>query len=297
MSLSIHVGAHKTATSHLQHGFSKARGILRQKGVAYFGPELLRGKLRLPALGGSGTKPPTDLLAAFARNRMCRLVLSEENILGTTRADLVAKGARFYPAAAPRLTRLLESLGCDDATVYLSIRAPLSFLNSAHGQQQNAGRFTSIDDYLAQVRTDALRWSELVQRLGAVPGVARVVVWRYEDYPAIVPTLLDTMLGCGRRFELPERKRLVGTSLRALEHAREVLANDPACNVTEVIKEARALYPKSDAFPGPAPFDPAALETDLDRYHEDCARLATMAKVTFLRLPEAGTGEDASKHA
>jgi len=39
------------------------------------------------------------------------------------------------------------------------------------------------------------------------------------------------------------------------------------------------------------------LETDLDRYHEDCARLATMAKVTFLRLPEAGTGEDASKHA
>ncbi|WP_296644396.1 hypothetical protein [Roseinatronobacter sp.] len=292
LSLSIHIGAHKTATSHLQHGFSKARGILRKKSVAYFGPELLRGKLRLPSLAGKAATPPADLLAAFERNRMCRLVLSEENILGTTRADLVARGARFYPEAAPRLSRLLQALGCEDATLYLSIRAPLSFLTSAHGQQQNAGRFDPIESYLSQVQPDRLRWTELVQRLASVPGVTRVVVWRYEDYPDIVPLVLDTMLGRGRRFDLPARKRLVGTSVRALEHARAALADDPARNVTEVIREARGLYPKSDEFPGPAPFEAARLQDDMARYEADCKELDAMPKVTLLRLSEVDATPD-----
>jgi hypothetical protein len=223
------------------------------------------------------------LLAALHRNRMCKLVLSEENILGTTRADLVARDAQFYPTAHARLERLLQALGCTNVTLYLSIRAPLAFLTSAHGQQQNAGRFDPMDKYLAGITPDALRWSELAGRLAAVPGVARVVVWRFEDYPAIALPVFDDMLGRGRRFDLPERKRLVGTSARALDHARSVLADDPARDVTEVIREARAAYPKSDAFPGPTPFDPDALSADLVRYDEDCARLAAMAQVTFLQ--------------
>jgi hypothetical protein len=267
----------------LQHGFSKARGILRQKGIAYFGPELLRGKLRMPRLAGKPANPPEDLLAALHRNRKCKLVLSEENILGTTRADLVARDQQFYPTAHARLERLLQALGCNNATLYLSIRAPLAFLTSAHGQQQNAGRFDPMEKYMAGITPDALRWSELAGRLAAVPGVARVVVWRFEDYPNIVPRVLDHMLGRGRRFALPEQKRLVGTSARALEHARSILADDPSRNVTEVIREARAAYPKSDAFPGPTPFDPDALAADLGRYAEDCARLAAMAQVTFLQ--------------
>jgi hypothetical protein len=285
LTLAIHVGAHKTATSHLQHGFSKARGILRQKGVAYFGPELLRGKLPLPRLAGKPIAAPTALLDAFHRNRMCKLVLSEENILGTTRADLVAKGARFYPAAAPRLTRLMQALECQNATIYLSVRAPLAFLTSAHGQQQNAGRFAPMEEYTAKMIPDALRWSDLVQRLGAVPGVTRVVVWRYEDYPAIAPLLFEDMLGRGRGFDLPERKRLVGTSARALDHAKTVLQADPSCDVTEVIREARNLYPKSDENPGPAPFGADALAADMARYREDCARIEALPNVTYLRLP------------
>ena len=285
LTLAIHVGAHKTATSHLQHGFSKARGVLRKNGVAYFGPELLRGKTPLPRLAGKLVKPPDELRKALHSNRMCKLVMSEENILGTTRADLVAKGAQFYPTAGPRLTRLLQVLGCNNATLYLSIRAPLAFLTSAHGQQSNAGRFDPMDSYLAQITPDSLRWLELVQRLGSIPGVARIVVWRYEDYPAIMPMVFDDMLGRGRRIELPERKRLVGTSARALEHARALLADDPARDVTDVIREARVAFPKSDKFPGPAPFSAEALAADLDRYDADCARLETVPNVTFMRLP------------
>jgi hypothetical protein len=295
--LAIHVGAHKTATSHLQHGFSKSRGVLRQKGVAYFGPEMLRGKLRLPRLAGKPSDPPKDLLAALDRNRMCKLVLSEENILGTTRADLVAAAEQLYPTGDARLARLMQALGCTNATLYLSIRAPLAFLTSAHGQQQNAGRFAPMSDYLAHVSPDALRWSELVQRLASVPDVARVVVWRYEDYPAIVPTVQDSMLGRGRRFDLPDRKRLVGTSARALEHARAVLAENPSRDVTEVIRAARAAYPKSDAFPGPAPFAPDALAADLARYDDDCTRLAALPNVTLLRPSQDAASASAVKPA
>jgi hypothetical protein len=284
LSLAIHVGAHKTATTHLQHALSKARGRLRQQGVTYFGPELLRGKLRLPRLTGKAVAPPDALMEAFYRNRKSRLVLSEENILGTTRADMVAKGACFYPNAATRLSRLLQMLNCQDATIYLGIRAPLAFLTSAHGQQQNAGRFDPMESYIRNVTPEALRWSELVARLGAVPGVARMVVWRFEDYPTIAPAIFDDFLGPGRAeaVVLPDRARLVGTSAQAIAHARAALQADPARDVTAAIREARALFPESEEFPGPAPFGADQLAADRARYAQDCAVLAQMPGVTWL---------------
>ena len=102
-----------------------------------------------------------------------------------------------------------------------------------------------------------------------------------------MPQVFDDMLGRGRAFDLPERKRLVGTSARALEHAQALLQADPARDVTEVIREARTLFPKSDENPGPTPFDADALAADFARYQEDCAQIAAMADVTFLRLPTA----------
>ncbi len=295
-TLTVHLGAHKTATTHLQHSLGRARADLRRHGVAYFGPDLLRGRLRLPQLAAAKPAQPDALRAALARNRARRCVLSDENILGTTRADRVARGAQLYPDAGARVARLLASLGVQRALLCLGVRAPLAFIASAHGQQVNAGRFAPISAYCAGFDPDALRWSELAARLLAVPGVAGLVAWRFEDYPAVAPAVLDAMLGPGAPVALLDGARLVGTSARAIAHARAQLAAAPDTDPRAAIRDARARYPKSGAHPAPRPFDDARLRADAERYAEDCARLAALEGVTLLR-PGAATAADAVKPA
>ena len=235
-TLTVHLGAHKTATTHLQHSLGRARADLRRHGVAYFGPDLLRGRLRLPQLAAAKPAQPDAL------------------------------------------------------------RAPLGFIASAHGQQVNAGRFAPISAYCAGFDPDALRWSELAARLLAVPGVAGLVAWRFEDYPAVAPAVLDAMLGPGAPVALLDGARLVGTSARAIAHARAQLAAAPDTDPRAAIRDARARYPKSGAHPAPRPFDDARLRADAERYAEDCARLAALEGVTLLR-PGAATAADAVKPA
>ena len=67
--------------------------------------------------------------------------------------------------------------------------------------------------------------------------------------------------------------------------------------MTEVIREARAAYPKSDAYPGPTPFDPDALAADFARYVDDCAQLAKLPKVRFLNADAPQDAEQGAKPA
>jgi len=57
------------------------------------------------------------------------------------------------------------------------------------------------------------------------------------------------------------------------------------------IREARAAFPKSDEYPGPAPFTATEFADDLARYTVDCDALAQLPNVTLLQLP----GTDAAR--
>lgn len=289
IALHIHVGAHKTASTHLQKSLRKAHADLLTRGIVFFGPESLRGDFPLPKLSAPNPNPPVALLEQLSRNRSCRLVLSDENILGGTRAGNLAQGAQFYPNADQRMRRLLTSLGSTNVTLYMGIRAPLAFLTSAHGQHIISGRIEPFQSYCEGVALERLRWSELAERLLAITDVKRIVIWRYEDYPRIAPSVLEEMLG--HNFEVPviENALHVSLSVRALEHVKRLLAADPDGPIREMIRESRRLFPKSDQNPGPAYFSSSRIEEDNAAYSEDNMRLLNMERVSFLMAPSQPT--------
>ncbi|MCC5984126.1 MAG: hypothetical protein JJU42_07165 [Rhodobacteraceae bacterium] len=301
MRIGLHLGAHKTASTYLQRALKRQRDGLLRAGVAAFGPDRLRSDLRLPSLAepdGARAADFAPLREAIAAEHAAgrRVLLSEENLLGTTRPGRIAHGAQLYPLAAPRVSAVLSGLGVTGARVFLAIRSPLPFLISGHGQQAKAGRLMAFGRYIDAVDPLALRWSDLVARLVSVRGVARVTVWRFEDHAAVLPAVLERMLGAraAPRLRLPARTSNSGPSARALDAALAALADDPARAPHDALRAAMAQWPKSRDHPGPAPFDSATLAQGAAAYDADMATLARLDGVDLLR-PEAGPAKVPAK--
>ncbi|WJS84694.1 hypothetical protein [Paracoccus sp. TOH] len=210
MALSIHLGAHKTASTHLQYSLRQVQDQLRDAGLFYADPALLRTPpLGLAEILAAGAGCPGEAGFRAAWQAQCRgcpdVLISEENILGgTNRNKIVSRRGVLHPFAARRLHQVIALAGGGPAVLYLSIRDPASFNLSAFALQVGLGKETEIADWLRGRDPARLGWLGLVKRLAALEGVARLVVWRYEDYAALRAQLLDRLLPPGMAGQVPD---------------------------------------------------------------------------------------------
>ncbi|HHX89787.1 MAG TPA: hypothetical protein GX700_08465 [Paracoccus sp.] len=294
MRIIVHIGAHKTASTHLQMAMGRAGDRLKARGVAYFGPEALRRRgLGVPEYLSAGAEDPDHaerIRAALAdqppdRPRD-RLVLSDENLLGNAHNVELIRTARLYPRAPERLARLAPLLPAGEVVLALAIRNPAGFLASAYAQRLMSGRLQTYSDYAQGLDPARLSWADLIERVMAALPRATCHVWRYEDYPANAPEVLCSLLGEAAPAARPG-PGIAHPGLSARAHAA-LMAEAPALAmrgeeaVRERVKALRAAWPKDVQSPGLQPHDPATLLRATASYTADCARIAALPGVHAL---------------
>lgn len=260
----IHVGAHKTATTHLQETLSTVRADLADRGVDFIPTlplvreqrfaEVLwqrRPIARLPILGPVAMRDAIETAVEPVRIGPEVVVLSEENILGLPR-DILA--TPFYPQAAQRVGRL-ASLGLRaDLRLFLSIRSYDRLLPSAYAEALKhasppPGGFAAVRSRLLAAPPS---WFELVERIrAAAPGVP-LRIWRQEDYRANDRAIMEGL--CGRPLgplpRLPDPARTRSPSGAAIA-AAEALPAD--LSYAERLARVRRIYAEPGADPGVDP--------------------------------------------
>ncbi|SFS22125.1 hypothetical protein [Yoonia litorea] len=289
MTIAFHVGAHKTATTHLQKTIKRAIAPLADDGVRFYGPENFRMPGRtIPALFGfqSGKGPqttdrdPRDQLTRLAKGAS-RLVLSEENFIGPLNS---AKGLglrKRYKAAGTRLSQLAAATG-HEIEVFLAIRRPTGFLNSAYCQMLLAGDVRPLGVYLRRNPLSGVDWVDLVDRIRQAPGVGAVTVWKYEDYNAVFPRITAGLLGEGPARHVPTVARQINPGLSASAVA-EILHREGAEDMRAVAKDARALLSVLDGYPPFDAFDAEEHAISDAIYRQQVAQIAQMPGVTLLQ--------------
>ncbi|WP_172327031.1 hypothetical protein [Mangrovicoccus sp. HB161399] len=220
----IHLGLHKTASTHLQAALASAGPELRAAGIAWIGPGPIRK-------GKTGILEAIDGTAAPGRARRwlrrlsqdCRLLaISEENILGTMEENFLGPCPGPYRRGQDRLAGLLSALDLGEVRLFLALRHPADYYASCYRFHLRQNPFLPWKAYSRQVRLADLRWQPLVAALAALPGVAGITVWRYEDYPACGPQILGALLGPGHpEVDLSGRANegMDGAELRGLYRA------------------------------------------------------------------------------
>ncbi|MEM0950195.1 MAG: hypothetical protein AAGK37_22580 [Pseudomonadota bacterium] len=288
--ISVHVGAHKTASTHFQKMLRRNEDRLRASGTTVLLPrELRKGAIPMQKIAAGALKSDPVAIdagsAAFwdAIAGASNVLLSDENMLGSAHNMSMRKIGKFYPDGHVRLHRLLSGLGISEATVFLAIRDPAHFFVSAYSQRVTSRGYVRFDSFLGELDVCTIYWSEFVERMKTCPGVGRLVVWRYEDYPNIAPVVLREMLPEEVAETIDLKGRVTHSGLSAAAHLKIELAERSGTSLSSAdIRVIRAALPKGDAGPGYMPFDVNLLHDSARYYEEDLADIARLPGVTLL---------------
>ena len=249
---SLHLGAHKTATTHIQ--MSCAALDLDAMGVGYAGNDELTPK-RIPDMRARAL--PRKLSPWLRRREMLRrlggmgrlrgrMVLSNEDWIGHGEAALEPVA---YPEAGPRIRSLVRGLARDGTVeLFLSVRCADAFLSSVYAQVL---RYRPYPGGFEPIRARALDrppdWVDLVERIAAAagPGVP-LRVWPYEAYRPNSLAILRAITGLPLEAA-PEIADPPATRTPSAEAVRAVEALSDVTAYSERIPRVAAIY---DGIPG-----------------------------------------------
>ncbi|MBE3640526.1 hypothetical protein [Mangrovicoccus algicola] len=278
----LHLGAHKTATTHLQDTLAAHRQALLARDIDYLpvaeARPVLRRNMRPEGLRRKFWSPPVRMLMRRDLERLRRgpatVLLSEEDLLGYTFDQL---GDPLYPRL-PGLP-LIRALGQGGAGLhlFLAVRSLDALIPSAYAQMIRAlppepGGFDAVR---ARLDRQPPTWCDLVARLrDALPGAA-LTVWRYEDWRSHWRALLDRYVGApaGPYPELPPPASTLSPSPRAVAEAE---ALDRSLPMAARLREAEAIYaryPAGEAHGRFAPLEPALVARLREAYEADLAEI------------------------
>lgn len=283
--LTILIGAHKTASTHLQRSVTDSRAALAPHGVGVIGPMPIGGDI-LPLSGLLRGRADPDLLRLAAEGFLSkhagdseRVVLMNENIMGSLAPNMLLQDDRLYKFAPGRVKRVAQLFESHDIQIGLAIRAPETFLVSAWQEDMKGHPFRSFRQYLGKTDLSGLRWHRTLRRMQQAMEDVQLFVWRYEDYPAIAPAVLAQCMG--------EAATAVTLRTGAANPGFSAAAIDYLAAQGEVTKDstraALARFPKGAEYPAYDPWSDDERALLAETYASDCAKLAEINGITLLR--------------
>ena len=294
----IHIGAHKTATTHLQQTLTAIRPRLVARGVDSIPLAALRaGGLarslneprlgtRLPLLRGLVTQRLVDAILDPLRQGPETLVLSEEKLLGAPRKVFAEP---FYPMVEHIVPALATLGGKAEVTLFLSIRGFHTQLPSTYAQELRVlpppeGGFDAIR---RRVLSRPPSWFDLVRRIRKAAPNIPLRVWRQEDYRGHRRAILSSLVGCdtGPLPELADPNRTKSPSLEAIREAealrRDLPSDERRARVDAIFAAAGADAAEGTRF---SPFSPEESTFFRVAYDADMARIAEMDSGILMRF-------------
>lgn len=185
----LHIGAHKTATTHLQDALAQRRAAVAAAGVDFIPRELFRAVSDFPPPDprwppARGFQRRRAFANALAQVRLGpeTVAISEETLPGLT-PEMLADP--LYPRAERRLASFAALARREELQLFLSIRSFDEALPSAYAQALRAvplpGGFAAC---MARAEARPPSWADYVERLLQLFSRAPLTVWTMEAYRA-----------------------------------------------------------------------------------------------------------------
>ena len=278
----LHAGAHKTASTHLPNRLLENENLFAKTGCSYLGPERIRDQFGTlwRALGRSDSpEEQKNKLAALAAGGS-RLLISEANIIGGFK-DLMngPNRAMIYPKALERLTRLAQLVAPHPVHIATAVRGPCSYYVSVYNQLLVSGRFQTWERFSKGLDPTAVKWSDILRPIPEIPGVAAVLIWRYEAYHEVFPQVLNTLLGRPRP-DIPSRLEKRMHPRLSEQAVQDCFTWHAAGYGGRLGAVARVDFPISDANPKFAPWPEELLRESQAAYGQDIEALVRAPKIT-----------------
>lgn len=238
MKISLHLGAHRTASTVFQlYLRENARALLGHR-IGIWGPLRTRDGLLsgVSPVSGSAERPARQLRAARTRilraldgaraRGLTHLVISDENMIGAPRRNL--RDCALYSDLAERMALFERAFAGRVSQVVLSIRSQESYWSSVAAFAVGRGHMLPDAAALDRLVATERHWREVITDLARAMPRAVINVLPYETWGG-----------------LPERKLLLITGLEnpPMDHAREWINRAPSLPQLRQILRDRGADP------------------------------------------------------
>jgi len=208
----LHLGFHKTASTHIQRILDHNQRHLRPFGTYVVPHKRLRNKYTRVTetfanqqigmdYGEPMTREEYDALAVdfwegVPFERFKRVILSEENVAGHV-GQCVYPGLLYrFPKTYMRYFR--AALPVPATEIDVVIRSYDTFFASCYLEyisSTGAHRYIPVEEMMTKVMVNAPSWLDVLEMLGQVFSTAKINVWIYEDLRQTMPQLMHELTG------------------------------------------------------------------------------------------------------
>lgn len=271
----IHIGCHKTATTHFQDMVEQIATSLHEHDLQYIPRRQFRDtKTRIKpgrmnwrlSLGGYPMKSYlASQLGPILTGAPC-VMLSEENILGAAK-DLLE--SPIYRRAERRVGSVDVLRENSEIHYFVSIRRFDDIIASAYAQTL---RDEPVPGGFERVRYQSLEriplWTEFIARLSAIVPPSRLRVWRFEDYLSHPEEIISQFLGVNipQTVSLPNPKRTRSPSWEAI---KEIEAYAHIKDKTKYRQKVSKILRQDNGSTKFDPFSPEQREQFASSYERD----------------------------
>ena len=192
----LHLGAHRTGSTHVQGVLGKNTALLAAAGIGAPSQEAVKIAL---------TKPinvyPAPTHAGFEQlvhNSGCEgrktVVISDENLLGFLNS--IFSHGEFYPDTAVNMVALKAMLPVAPAKIVIAIRPYDSFFASAYGRWLAPKRMVLPRAALSELMLGLARgWGDVLTEVAAAFPESELRISEYSPAPRFAPSQLAAILG------------------------------------------------------------------------------------------------------
>ncbi|WP_113910524.1 hypothetical protein [Roseovarius dicentrarchi] len=204
MEITLHLGAHRCASTSFQYYMRKNGARLAASGAGFWGPQHVRKGLLKGVMPSPGAVPADQQfqrargrillqVAQFADAGIGRLIVSDENMIGTPRDCL--RNMRLYPAIGERMARHGAAFGPLVTRAVLSIRAQDTWWRSAVAFGVARGAQVPGPAELSHIAAGSRSWRDVITDLACALPQVQLLVLPHECFAALPERRLAAMLG------------------------------------------------------------------------------------------------------
>lgn len=189
----LHLGAHRTASTHVQGVLGKNTALLAAAGIAAPSQDDVRIALTKP-LAARIPSVRAGFRALEISAAVETVVISDENLLGFLNS--IFTHGEFYPDTARRLAKLRAMLPVDPVKIVVAIRPYESFFASAYGRWLAPERMVLPRATVADLVLGLKRgWGDMLADIAEAFPESELLISEYAPNPRFGPAQLSTILG------------------------------------------------------------------------------------------------------
>ena len=252
MTIKLYIGAHKTATTHIQTLLEHNRDILKANHIQLSTPPQLR-KSWLPSFLNYCHHDNNAHIEKLKKEAPSDgiWILSDENITGTP-YEFKISNKGIYPNIEKRLKCLKSLFPNAKIELFFSLRSYDSFYRSTYLEVVRNRGYLPFKEYYNEEQFRHNSWLNVIEMFTNIIPQKNITLWCYEEIHNLMPEIINQMTELNNAKALIEnypikktRESLSNKTLQVLASLSYVMTQEESQKIVEVINNK---YPQGNEY-------------------------------------------------